>query len=56
MLPDALFGRLTPRQFLALFGKRPGDRGTAFDRVEAVRQSNDERGRRGEKPIIPSWL
>lgn len=48
---------MTPSHFLSVFtvptGRQGGD-GT--DRVEALRQANDERARRGLRPLIPSWV
>lgn len=45
---------LTPHQFYAAFtspatGETPG-------RVEALRAANDERGRKGLPPVVPSWM
>lgn len=57
LTPTDLFGRVTPSQFLLLFTKAPGDAaGSRFDRLEALRQSNRERGERGQRPVFPSWL
>jgi hypothetical protein len=54
LLPD-LLARLTPTQFVALFASGEQD-GQGADRVEALQQHNDERGRKGLRPTIPSWL
>lgn len=51
--PGELFGQLTPSQFVGLFA---GQAGTGFDRVEELIRHNDERGRKGLRPVIPSWL
>jgi hypothetical protein len=52
--PGDLFERLTPSQFAAVFTRRSGSSG--FDRVEEITKLNRERGLRGLRPIIPSWL
>jgi len=55
--PADLFGRLTPNQFLAVLTTAPGRQdGGGFDRVEALTKANDERGKRGERPVIPQWI
>lgn len=51
--PGELFDSLTPSQFTALFTK---DEATGLDRVEEMIKHNRELGRRGLRPVIPSWL
>lgn len=51
--PSELFNALTPAQFVYLFTKSET---TGFDRVEEMVKHNRERGRRGLRPEIPSWL
>lgn len=51
--PAELFGRLTPSQFVGLFAKKEGG---GLDRVEELTRHNDERGRKGLRPVIPAWL
>lgn len=51
--PNALFESVTPSQFVALFTEAPP---VALDRVAALRAHNDARGRKGLRPVVPSWL
>lgn len=49
--------RLTPSQFAGiLLEEQTGARGSGFDRVRAVQLHNDERGRKGLPPVVPSWM
>jgi hypothetical protein len=47
---------MTPTQFIAVFFKTAGTAEGSIDRLEELTKYNRERGKRGEKPVIPSWL
>lgn len=52
--PKELFGSVTPSQFAGLFAAPEG--GGRFDRWEELQKHNDERGRKGLRPVFPSWI
>jgi len=49
-----VFESFTPTQFAAVFF-RPTGSGT-IDRVAEVARLNRDRGARGLRPVIPSWM
>jgi hypothetical protein len=53
VLPDDLFDRLTPTRFVLLFCQVPPAR---LDPVEELTRVNRERGKKGLRPVVPSWL
>lgn len=52
--PEELFGRITPSQFVALFTRTAGS--GQPDKWEELRKFNDDRGRKGLRPVFPSWI
>lgn len=56
ILLSDLLARLTPSQFVAQLMAPDGGKRQGFDRVRAIQLHNDERGRRGLPPVVPSWM
>ncbi len=56
MLPADLFDRCTPTQLVALLYKPAGAGNNRVDALAELTRLNRERGAKGLRPVVPSWL